>query len=63
MQEIILATLGPSSHDIGTIKELIKAGATHFRLNMSHGTISDHKTLILNRSSQQKPKYKYSNHN
>jgi len=46
MQEIIIATLGPSSHDIKTIKELIIAGTTHFRLNMSHGTIADHKTLI-----------------
>lgn len=46
MQEILIATLGPSSHDIATIKSLIKLGTTHFRLNMSHGTISDHKTLI-----------------
>ena len=46
MKEIIIATLGPSTHDISTIKELIKAGTTHFRLNMSHGTITDHKTLI-----------------
>lgn len=46
MQEIIIATLGPSTHDIPTIKELIKAGTTHFRLNMSHGTIIDHKKLI-----------------
>ena len=46
MKEIIITTLGPSSHDISTIKELIKAGTSHFRLNMSHGTIADHKTLI-----------------
>ena len=55
MSEIIIATLGPSTHDIPTIKELINAGCTHFRLNMSHGTITDHKTLIsyINNANQQ----------
>ena len=34
----IVATLGPSSSDYNTIKELHLAGADVFRLNMSHGT-------------------------
>ena len=34
----IVATLGPSSNDYNTIKELHLAGADVFRLNMSHGT-------------------------
>ena len=34
----IVATLGPSSSDYNTIKDLHLAGADVFRLNMSHGT-------------------------
>jgi len=34
----IVATLGPSSSDYDTIKDLHLAGADVFRLNMSHGT-------------------------
>jgi len=37
----IIATLGPSSSDMETIKKLSDAGADVFRLNMSHGTHSD----------------------
>ena len=32
----ILATLGPASSDIGTIRKLFEAGADVFRINMSH---------------------------
>lgn len=39
----IVATLGPSSNDIGTIERLVKAGVNIFRLNMSHGTHEDHR--------------------
>lgn len=39
----IVATLGPSSKDAGTIERLINAGANVFRLNMSHGTHDDHR--------------------
>lgn len=39
----ILATLGPASDNIDTIRELVKAGASAFRLNFSHGTFDDHK--------------------
>jgi len=38
----IVATLGPSSNDSGTIERLISAGVNVFRLNMSHGTHDDH---------------------
>ena len=41
----IVATLGPSSNDIGTIESLIDAGADIFRLNMSHGTHDDHAAI------------------
>ncbi len=38
----IVATLGPSSNDTGSIESLIAAGVDVFRLNMSHGTHDDH---------------------
>ncbi len=38
----IVATLGPSSNDVGTIERLITNGVNVFRLNMSHGTHNDH---------------------
>ena len=37
----IVATLGPSSSDYETIKELPLAGADVFRLHMSHGPHDD----------------------
>lgn len=37
----IVATLGPSSSDRTTIRELTEAGADVFRLNMSHGSQDD----------------------
>ncbi|MCY3877547.1 MAG: pyruvate kinase [Rhodobacteraceae bacterium] len=37
----IVATLGPASDDIKTIRRLFDAGADVFRLNMSHGDHSD----------------------
>ena len=37
----IVATLGPSSEDYNTIRDLFEAGADVFRLNMSHGTQGD----------------------
>ncbi|MEW6672464.1 MAG: pyruvate kinase [Thermodesulfobacteriota bacterium] len=51
----IVATLGPSSNDIGTIEGLIDAGADVFRLNMSHGTLEDHAAVYRHiRSAAQK---------
>ncbi len=42
----IIATLGPSSENEKTIKELFESGVDIFRLNLSHGDHSYHKTLI-----------------
>ena len=51
----IVATLGPSSNDIGTVESLINAGADVFRLNMSHGTHDEHAaTYVHIRSAAEK---------
>ena len=42
----IVCTIGPASEDIAIIRQLIQAGMTVCRLNMSHGTHSDHKRRI-----------------
>lgn len=42
----ILATIGPSSNSIETIKELINAGMNGARINFSHGTYEGHKETI-----------------
>ena len=39
----IVATLGPASDDEATIRALIEAGASVFRLNFSHGTPDEHR--------------------
>lgn len=44
----IVATLGPSSKDMGTIENLIESGVDIFRLNMSHGTHDDHSATYRN---------------
>jgi len=44
----IIATIGPASEDVGTIKQLVSAGIDVARLNMSHGPITDHKRRIEN---------------
>ncbi len=38
----IVATVGPASSDLETIKGMILAGANVFRLNFSHGVAADH---------------------
>ena len=38
----IVATIGPATRSIETMKELIAAGADFFRLNFSHGTRAEH---------------------
>jgi pyruvate kinase len=44
----IVATIGPSSNSIETIREMVKAGMSVARLNFSHGSYSDHaKTIQL----------------
>ena len=42
----IVATIGPATESPERIRELIKAGATTFRLNFSHGDHSEHATRI-----------------
>ncbi len=44
----IVATLGPASSSLETIKDLIKAGVNVFRLNFSHGTHESHLSVIKN---------------
>ena len=42
----IVATIGPATESPERIKELVKAGATTFRLNFSHGEHSEHAKRI-----------------
>jgi pyruvate kinase len=42
----IVATLGPSTDDLVTVQNLLKAGLNVARLNMSHGDHSDHKKRL-----------------
>lgn len=44
----IVATIGPSSSDLKTLKKLYQSGVNVFRLNFSHGTHIDHKNTIDN---------------
>ncbi len=42
----ILATLGPASDNEQTLKRIIEAGCSLFRLNFSHGTFEEHKERL-----------------
>lgn len=42
----IVATLGKASRDAATIRKLVEAGASVFRLNFSHGTLEEHKQVL-----------------
>ena len=42
----IVATIGPATESPERIKELVKAGATTFRLNFSHGDHTEHSNRI-----------------
>ena len=42
----IVATIGPATESAQSITQLIKAGATTFRLNFSHGDHKEHKDRI-----------------
>lgn len=44
----IVATIGPSCKDVGTIVSMIEAGMNVARLNFSHGSYEDHAKLIQN---------------
>jgi pyruvate kinase len=42
----ILATVGPASSDPAVLRDLISAGTNAFRLNLSHGSESDHRSIL-----------------
>ncbi len=42
----IVATLGPASNELETIKELIRSGLNAARINFSHGTYESHEETI-----------------
>lgn len=42
----ILCTLGPATEDDQTLEKLVRAGASLFRLNFSHGTFDEHKRRL-----------------
>jgi len=44
----IIATLGPASNTLKTIKRLIIAGTNVFRFNMSHGDIESQRAIYMN---------------
>lgn len=44
----IVATIGPASEKLSTLKKLLKAGMNVARLNFSHGTYENHALLIAN---------------
>lgn len=41
----IVATLGPSTESPEILEAIIRAGANVVRMNFSHGTAEDHKTV------------------
>ncbi len=43
----IVATVGPSSWDEGTLSHLMQAGMDVARINLSHGTREEHRALVL----------------
>lgn len=44
----IVCTIGPASHSVSKLKQMIRAGMNVCRLNFSHGTHPDHRQLIKN---------------
>jgi len=42
----IVATIGPSSRSLSTLKKIVREGATVLRLNFSHGSLSTHERSI-----------------
>jgi pyruvate kinase len=44
----IIATLGPVSADLASIKEMIQSGLNAARLNFSHGDYANHASIIAN---------------
>lgn len=44
----VVCTLGPASHDVDTLKQMIAAGMRVARLNFSHGCHDDHAAQLAN---------------
>ncbi len=42
----IIATVGPACSDLYTLRKMVSSGVNAFRVNMSHGTQRDKKTII-----------------
>ncbi|WP_258031312.1 pyruvate kinase, partial [Campylobacter concisus] len=42
----IVATLGPASENLETMREMVKNGVNVFRLNFSHGTHEYHEANL-----------------
>ena len=41
----IVATLGPASRDEATLERLVRAGMNIARLNLTHGTVEEHREV------------------
>ena len=44
----IVCTIGPASSEVKILKKMISAGMSVARLNLSHGTISEHEAYVNN---------------
>ena len=44
----IVCTIGPASSEVKTLKKMISEGMSVARLNLSHGTINQHKMYVEN---------------
>ena len=44
----IVCTIGPASSEVKTLKKMISEGMSVARLNLSHGTINQHKLYVEN---------------
>lgn len=44
----IICTIGPASNSFNTLKQLIQAGMTIARLNLAHGSLKQHASLVKN---------------
>jgi pyruvate kinase len=42
----IICTVGPATESAEMLRKLVEAGTDVFRLNFSHGTVSEHQSII-----------------